>query len=165
LFGDYNPAGRLPVTFYKSADQLPPFTDYNMKGRTYRYFEGEPLFPFGYGLSYTTFSYSHLSVPKTAKLSDPIAVSVDVQNTGALAGEEVVELYVRTKGDGAPLHSLAGFQRIALQSKERTTVQFTIKPKHTRASEIEIFVGGKQPGSNSEGILSGRVVLDELQRH
>ncbi|MGA2598710.1 MAG: glycoside hydrolase family 3 C-terminal domain-containing protein [Bryobacteraceae bacterium] len=165
LFGDYNPAGRLPVTFYKSADQLPPFTDYNMKGRTYRYFDGEPLFPFGYGLSYTTFSYSHLSMPKAAKVSDPITVSVDVQNSGAMAGEEVVQLYLRTNGKEDPIRSLAGFQRVALKPAERKTVQFTIEPKQTRAGDIEIFVGGKQPGSNSEEILSGRVMLDELQRH
>ncbi len=165
LFGDYNPAGRLPVTFYKSADQLPAFTDYNMKGRTYRYFEGEPLFPFGYGLSYTTFSYSHLSVPKVAKLNDPVTVSVNVENTGPLAGEEVVQLYVKTNGKEDPIHSLAGFQRIALQPKERKTIQFILNPKQQRAGEMEIFVGGKQPDSNSKGILSGRVVFEELQRH
>ena len=94
LFGDYNPAGRLPVTFYKSADQLPPFTDYNMKGRTYRYFTGEPLFPFGYGLSYTTFAYRNLKLPKQSQIGDEVKVSVDVENTGKIAGEEVVELYL-----------------------------------------------------------------------
>ena len=161
LFGDYNPAGRLPVTFYKSADQLPPFTDYNMKGRTYRYFEGEPLFSFGYGLSYTTFSYSHLNVPKEAKMSDPVTVSVDVENTGAIAGEEVVQLYLKTVGPGAPIHSLAGFQRVALQPNEQKTVEFTLAPLQKQPGAIEIFVGGKQPDKTSTGVLSGRLELTQ----
>jgi beta-glucosidase len=106
LFGDYNPAGRLPVTFYKSADQLPPFDDYSMKGRTYRFFTGQPLYPFGHGLSYTTFAYRNLKPD----------ISVEVENTGRIAGEEVVQLYVN--------HSLAGFTRIALRPKERKTIHF-----------------------------------------
>ena len=88
LFGDYNPGGKLPVTFYKSVDQLPSFEDYAMKGRTYRYFEGTPLYPFGFGLSYTSFSYSNLQVPKSVETGKNIIVSVDVTNTGKLAGDE-----------------------------------------------------------------------------
>jgi beta-glucosidase len=95
LFGDYNPAGRLPVTFYKSVDQLPPFEDYSMKGRTYRYFDGEPLFPFGYGMSYTKFSYHNLVVPSETMTGDSTTISVEVQNTGTLPGDEVVELLIR----------------------------------------------------------------------
>src|SRR5580692_9912608 len=94
LFGDYNPAGRLPVTFYKSADQLPAFTDYNMKGRTYRYFQGEALFPFGFGLSYTTFAYHNLHLPTAASAGEEVKAAVEVENTGKVAGEEVVQLYV-----------------------------------------------------------------------
>src|SRR5215471_15842903 len=93
LFGDYNPAGRLPVTFYQSAEQLPPFTDYSMKARTYRYFTGEPLFPFGYGLSYTTFTYRNLKLPDQARAGDEVKLSVEVENTGKMAGEEVVQVY------------------------------------------------------------------------
>jgi beta-glucosidase len=111
LFGDYNPGGRLPVTFYKSAEQLPPFTDYSMKGRTYRFFEGEPLFRFGYGLSYTTFAY------RNAKLTSG-KVSVEVENTGAVAGDEVVQAYV--KG------SLAGFQRVGLKAREKRVVEIPV---------------------------------------
>src|SRR5262249_44609461 len=85
LFGDYNPAGRLPVTFYKSASDLPAFDDYNMKGRTYRYFTGEVLYPFGYGLSYTSFAYSNLKVNKSLKKGDSAVVSVTVKNTGKMA--------------------------------------------------------------------------------
>jgi len=125
LFGDYNPAGRLPVTFYKSAGQLPPFTDYGMKGKTYRFFEGEPLFPFGYGLSYTTFAYRNLGLPKQAAAGDPVPVAVDLENTGSRAGEEVVQLYIKTP-NGAPLRSLEGFQRVSLAPKERMTVHFTL---------------------------------------
>jgi beta-glucosidase len=121
LFGDYNPAGRLPVTFYKSVDQLPQFTDYSMKGRTYRFFQGEPLFPFGYGLSYSTFAYRNLRVQQTN-------ISVEVENTSAVSGEEVVQLYVKRDGGGPddPIRSLAGFQRVALRPRERKTVQFRL---------------------------------------
>jgi beta-glucosidase len=115
------------VTFYKSADQLPPFTDYNMKGRTYRFFEGEPLFPFGYGLSYTTFTYRNLKVSGSK-------VSVDVENTGTMAGEEVVQLYLKSS-----VRSLQGFRRITLRPKERRTVEFTLPPK---PAPSEISIGG-----------------------
>ena len=94
LFGDYNPAGRLPVTFYRSVDQLPSFSDYDMEGRTYRYFGGEPLFPFGHGLSYTTFAYSELELPESVQAGVDVQLSVTVENTGPLAGEEVVQLYL-----------------------------------------------------------------------
>ena len=91
LSGKNNPAGRLPVTFYTGIDQLPPFEDYAMKGRTYRYFEGKPLYPFGYGLSYTTFSYSGLTLPRKAlKAGDPLTAEVTVTNTGEREGDEVV---------------------------------------------------------------------------
>src|SRR4026208_587010 len=103
LFGDYNPAGRLPVTFYKSVDQLPPFTDYSMEGRTYRYFKGEPLYPFGYGLSYTRFDYSNLRFQsKTVKAGESMKVSVDVTNAGDREGEEVVQLYLTDPVASAP---------------------------------------------------------------
>ena len=159
LFGDYNPAGRLPVTFYKSADQLPPFTDYAMKGRTYRYFQGEPLFPFGYGLSYTRFSYRNLSVPEEVPAGSEIKLSVEVENSGKVAGEEVVQLYVKNAsgGENAPIRSLEGFQRIALKPGEKKQVEFTLAAHQLSAigadskraitpSQYEISVGGKQPG-------------------
>jgi beta-glucosidase len=116
LFGDYNPAGRLPVTFYKSEDQLPAFDDYSMKGRTYRYFEGEPLYPFGYGLSYTTFTYSNLVVKG-------VNVTVDVKNSGKRDGEEVVQLYAKHPG---VVRELRAFERVPLRAGEKKTVQFTL---------------------------------------
>ena len=142
LFGDYNPAGRLPVTFYKSVDQLPPFTDYSMKGRTYRFFEGDPLFPFGYGLSYATFAYRDLKLSQLASAKEPFRVAVEVENTGKLAGDEVVELYVKA----AKGRSLEGFRRVPLQPGERKTVEFTLAPGKLAPGRVEISVGGKQPG-------------------
>ena len=155
LFGDYNPAGRLPVTFYKSADQLPPFTDYSMKGRTYRFFEGEPLFPFGYGLSYTTFAYRNLVLPKQATAGEPMKVAVDVKNTGAVAGDEVVELYLK--------RALAGFRRVTLAPGQSKTVEFTLPPG--TPGTYEISLGGKQPGfkgpldAATTGVVTGTIEI------
>jgi beta-glucosidase len=133
LFGDYNPGGRLPVTFYKSVDRLPPFTDYSMKDRTYRFFKGEPLFPFGYGLSYSSFAYRNLK-------AQGAIISVEVENTSAIAGEEVVQLYVEREGGGVndPIRSLAGFKRIPLRAHERKTVQFSLGPKLHGTLELSI---------------------------
>jgi len=171
LFGDYNPAGRLPVTFYKSVDQLPPFTDYNMKGRTYRYFEGTPLFGFGYGLSYSKFNYQNLILPSTIQTGDSMIVSVDVQNIGAVPGDEVVELYIKnlSASTPVPLHALQGFRRVYLAAGEKKTVRFSLTPKQfavinanamreVDSGEFEIAVGGIQPGTSSPttGVVSAR---------
>lgn len=178
LFGDYNPAGRLPVTFYQSANQLPAFTDYSMKGRTYRYFEGEPLFPFGFGLSYTSFAYRNLSVPKQLKAGERVQITVEVGNTGTMAGEEVVQLYSKAGGVSGttPIRSLVGFHRISLRAGERKTVRFDVAPRQfatigaegravVRPGEYEISVGGKQPGfrgaldAATTGIVIGKLQL------
>jgi len=132
LFGDYNPGGRLPVTFYKSVDQLPPFTDYSMAGRTYRYFKGEPLYPFGFGLSYTKFGYSNLKFSsKSVKAGEPIKVTIDVKNTGDRDGDEVVQLYLTDVAASAPvpIRTLVGFDRVSLRAGEKRTVTFTITPR------------------------------------
>lgn len=129
LFGDYNPGGRLPVTFYRSVEDLPPFEDYRMEGRTYRYFKGEPLFPFGYGLSYTTFALENLRIaPEGVEAGNEVTVSADVVNTGPRAGDEVVQLYVhhRDAPGPRPIKELKGFQRVHLQPGERKTVVFTL---------------------------------------
>jgi beta-glucosidase len=132
LFGDYNPAGRLPVTFYESVAQLPPFADYHMEGRTYRYFRGEPLYPFGFGLSYTKFAYSGIAVSKpTVGVKDRVEVSVDVKNVGTVAGDEVVQLYVR-RPDAGPqgaIRTLRGFSRVHLAAGATTKVRFTLVPE------------------------------------
>jgi beta-glucosidase len=118
LFGDYNPGGRLPVTFYKSVTQLPPFEDYRMQGRTYRYFQGEPLYPFGFGLIYTRLKYYNLKTSeKTIKAGESVRVSADVQNIGDRAGDEVVQLYITDTAASVPvpIRSLAGVKRVFLK--------------------------------------------------
>ena len=158
LFGDYNPAGRLPITYYKSIDQLPPFEDYNMKGRTYRYFDQEPLFPFGFGLSYTKFAYTNFKMPSKLEINKPIDVSVTVSNIGDFDGDEVVELYLKDEKatTSRPKHQLVGFKRIHIKKGEQKDVQFTISPRQlsmvNNKNELviepgwfTISVGGGQP--------------------
>ncbi len=117
LAGLNNPAGRLPVTFYASLDGLPEFTDYGIKGRTYRYFQGKPLWGFGYGLSYSTFKYGPVKLSaQTIKAGDPLTATVTVTNSGTMAGDEVVEAYVKTPQEGGPIHSLVGFERVTHRS-------------------------------------------------
>ena len=143
LAGTNNPAGRLPVTFYKSTSQLPEFTDYNMKGHTYRYFTGEPLYPFGFGLSYSTFRYSDLSAKRTAKGA---AVRATVRNTSQVEGDEVVQLYVGGgPGAEAPIRTLRGFQRIHLRPGESRQVTFAVGPGDLPREKVEVSVGGGQP--------------------
>jgi beta-glucosidase len=143
LSGVNNPAGRLPVTFYKSVDQLPPFTDYAMKGRTYRYFKGEPLYSFGFGLSYSTFAYSGLTAKRTRKGAE---IRVKVENTSARDGDEVVQLYMSAGSEGeAPIRSLRGFQRIHLRAGESRKVKFTIDSSELPKSKVDISVGSGQP--------------------
>jgi len=143
LAGVNNPAGRLPVTFYRGVEQLPPFTDYAMKGRTYRYFEGEPLYPFGFGLSYSTFEYSGLRATRTASGAE---VRATVRNTSTRDGDEVVQLYVGGgPGEGAPIRSLRGFQRIHLRGSESREVTFTLGTDDLPKPAVEVSVGGGQP--------------------
>ena len=131
LAGDNNPAGRLPLTFYSSLSQVPPFADYSMRGRSYRYFAGKPLYGFGFGLSYTTFEYSGLKIsPARMKAGDSVTVEGDVKNTGAVAGDEVVELYLQQpKRYETPLRVLAGFKRVHLDAGESMHVSLTIDPR------------------------------------
>jgi beta-glucosidase len=159
LFGDYNPAGRLPVTFYKTENDLPGFSDYSMEGRTYRYFKGEALYPFGYGLSYSTFTYSVLKVPASVSKNKSITVSAVVKNSGTRAGDEVVQLYVahqQVKAK-APLKALKGFKRIYLKAGESQVVNFTLNAEqlslvneagtmYQPKGKVVISVGGGQPG-------------------
>ncbi len=165
LSGKNNPAGRLPVTFYTGVDQLPPFEDYAMKGRTYRYFEGKPLYPFGYGLSYTTFSYGGLKLPQNAiKAGDPLTVEVTVTNTGRREGDEVAQLYLSFPPiPGAPLRALRGFKRVHLKPHESKKILFDLKERDlsmvSEAGEVMIAegqyslsVGGGQPNTDAPSI-------------
>jgi beta-glucosidase len=129
LFGDYNPGGRLPITFYQSTNDLPPFEEYAMEGRTYRYFQGEPLFAFGHGLSYTTFELDNLRLePDRVPVGAEVTLHVDVTNSGTLAGDEVVQVYIRHPEATVPrpLKELKGFKRISLQPGERKMVTFVL---------------------------------------
>jgi beta-glucosidase len=159
LSGKNNPAGRLPVTFYKDVHQLPHFENYSMKGRTYRYFEGDPLWQFGYGLSYTTFSYGDLALPNLpVNAGDQLDASVTVTNTGKIAGDEVVQLYLRFPDvPGAPIRALRAFQRVHLEPGAKDKVDFHLSPRDlsmvTLGGDIivaqgkyTISIGGAQPG-------------------
>ena len=141
LFGDYNPGGRLVQTWPASLDQLPPMMDYDIRnGRTYQYFQGKPLYPFGYGLSYTTFAYSHLKTSAASLGADaPMQVSVDVTNTGSRAGDEVVQMYVTHLGSAVqrPLEQLAGFQRVTLKPGETRTVTLPLRAEQTAYWDIK----------------------------
>jgi beta-glucosidase len=179
LAGTNNPAGRLPVTFYKSIDQLPAFNDYSMSQRTYRYFEGEPLYPFGYGLSYSTFEYSNLKVPAPEmKGRDPLTVEVDVKNTSQRAGDEVAQLYLTfPRRPGAPLRALRGFTRVHLEAGEQKHLTFTLQSRDLShvddwgdrlvgQGSYVVTVGGGQPGTNASKAeahftVRGEAVLPE----
>jgi len=162
LFGEVNPSGRLPVTFYKSEKDIPDFSNYDMQGRTYRYFKGTLLYPFGFGLSYTTFAYSNMKINETSDTSAPLTVTAYVMNTGRVDGEEVVQIYVsnKTATSEVPIIALKGFQRINLKKGEQKSVTFTLKPEDfsitngdamqiVEAGTFEIAVGGAVPGKNS----------------
>ncbi|MGA2276189.1 MAG: glycoside hydrolase family 3 C-terminal domain-containing protein [Terracidiphilus sp.] len=157
LTGLNNPAGRLPVTFYASLDGLPAFTDYAMKSRTYRYFTGKPLWGFGYGLSYSAFKYGPVKLSADSlKAGDPITATVTVTNTSAIGGDEIVEAYLTTPQTDAPIHSLAGFQRVTLAPGASKTVAITIDPRTLSsvddngdrailAGKYLLTLGGAQP--------------------
>lgn len=171
LFGDYNPAGRLPVTVYRSVDDLPSFEEYAMSSRTYRYFTGTPLYPFGFGLSYSTFAYADLNVAARMHAGDSLDVSVRVRNTGDREGEEVVQVYLARENAPVPVprRALNAFRRVRLLPGEEQTVRFHLSPDafslidagNNRSIPPGIFrvsVGGGQP--DTPGTLSGRCVLE-----
>jgi beta-glucosidase len=175
LFGDYNPSGRLPVTFYKSDNDLPAFEDYSMNNRTYRYFKGEALYPFGYGLSYTTFKYEGLKLPVSIKSKTNIPVSINVTNTGKLDGDEVVELYISYKEQRVkvPAKALKGFQRVSLKAGESRNIQFMLNTDELAVAgedgtmiypkgKLVISVGGGQPGIHMQAtsnVVEGTVLI------
>jgi beta-glucosidase len=179
LSGKNNPAGRLPVTFYTGVDQLPNFEDYGMANRTYRYFSGKPLYPFGYGLSYTKFSYSDLNVPAQAiAAGQPMNADVTVTNNGRVAGDEVVQLYLKfPQVEGAPLSALRGFARIHLEPGASQKVRFELEPRDlgmvtedgnpiVAQGDYTISVGGGQPDTGAPGVtghfhIEGQYALPE----
>jgi beta-glucosidase len=169
LAGDFNPGGRLSVTFYRSTKDLPAYVSYDIKGRTYRYFTGTPLYPFGHGLSYTTFAYDapRLSTP-TLKAGEPLRASVRVRNSGERTGDEVVQVYLeRVHSEPpqrlqSPIRSLVGFKRVTLQPGESREVSFELDARKlsdvdsagqraVEAGDYRVFVGGGQPGTGAPG--------------
>ena len=171
LFGDYNPAGRLPVSFYKSDADLPPFEDYSIQNRTYRYFKGEALYPFGFGLSYSKFRYSNLKVSKKQiNKNQSLNIEVTVTNSGEMNGEEVTQLYLSNQNfAGAPLQALKGFKRIALASKQSRKINFTLTPDELQMIDengnfifvpgsVKIIVGGASPGKRSEELGAAKPI-------
>jgi beta-glucosidase len=142
ILGKYNPGGRLPVTFYESAEQLPDFSDYSMKGRTYRYFTGKPLYPFGYGLSYSEFQYSDL---KFQNVAEGVLVSATVKNVSNVAGDEVAQVYVSNPSTVNP--ELKGFRRVHLNAGQSAMVTFPIAKKEIHGNRVS--VGGGQPDDKS----------------
>ena len=172
LFGDVSPAGRLPVTFYRSTEDLPPFDDYGMKGRTYRYYAGKPLYPFGHGLSYARFAYAKLRLPAKAVAGAPVEVTAELTNTGKRAADEVVQLYVSHQQASAPvpLRALKGFQRLGLKPGEKRLVRFTLDARAfsligadgqrvVEPGRFTIALGGKQPGLSGTADAATTAVL------
>ncbi|MEP7184598.1 MAG: glycoside hydrolase family 3 C-terminal domain-containing protein [Rhodanobacter sp.] len=177
LAGDYNPGGRLPVTFYRSRRDLPPFIDYAMTNRTYRYFKGSPLYPFGYGLSYTQFGYAQPTLSSTTlQAGQPLTVSTELRNAGSHDGDEVVQVYLQSPDwPLAANQQLVGFQRVHLAAGKSRKVSITLSPRQlslvdaagdraVRAGHYRIFVGGGQPGTEAVGVaaqlqVTGRKVL------
>ncbi|WP_404601098.1 glycoside hydrolase family 3 protein [Dyella lipolytica] len=170
LAGDYNPGGRLPVTFYRATDELPPFVSYAMQGRTYRYFSGTPLYPFGYGLSYTHFAYSQPQLSSVElQAGASLTVSATVRNDGDRSGDEVVQVYLDAPDSAlAPRHTLVGFRRVHLAAAETRRVSFELAPRqlstvdvsghrNVDAGHYRLFVGGGQPG-DSEGVAATFVI-------
>jgi beta-glucosidase len=162
LVGSNNPAGRLPVTFYTGVDQLPPFEDYSMRGRTYRYFGGRPLYPFGFGLSYSKFAYSDLKLSSKKLLAgSPLDVDIDVQNTSERDGDEVVQVYLQfPSSPGAPVRALRGFTRVHVPAGHKRHVHFSLSPRDLsqvtevgdriiRPGAYRVSVGGGQPGTGA----------------
>jgi beta-glucosidase len=176
LAGLNNPAGRLPVTFYDSLDQLPPFEDYSMQKRTYRYFRGQPLYEFGFGLSYASFAYSNLKLSSdSVEAGQSLSAQVDVRNTSKIAGDEVAELYIEyPESPGTPVRALKGFERVHLAPGESRHLGFTLDPRDlslvteqgehvVAAGSYTLFVGGSQPTEGARGVRAQfRICGDEL---
>ncbi len=178
IFGNTNPSGRLPVTFYKSEEQLPPYENYDMAGRTYRYFEGEALYPFGYGLSYSTFEYSNISLtPDMIGKDKDIIISVEVKNTSARDGAEVVQVYITDNKASfpVPLKSLKAFKRVELKAGEKKNITFSLKPddfalyddnmqRIIEPGDFTVMVGGSSTsGIKATVIAKEKIVVSEQE--
>jgi beta-glucosidase len=162
LFGEFSPCGRMPVTFYKTTEELPDFCDYAMENRTYRFMKNEPLYPFGYGLGYSRFTYSNLQLHASINAGDSLTVTAAVRNTGSRAAHEVVQLYLKDLASDTRLPNcqLTGIKKIFLKPGEETTVSFTVTPRQMAVirddgscvlepGDFKVFIGGSQPDARS----------------
>jgi beta-glucosidase len=176
LAGDSNPAGRLPVTFYAGTNELPPFDDYSMATRTYRYFTGTALWGFGYGLSYTTFQWSNVKLStEKLKAGEPLTVDAEVENTGARKGDAVSEIYLKAPASAtAPVRSLVGFVRTPLNAHTRQHIHVTVDPRslstvsadgkrRITAGEYTLFIGGTQPSEAKGGVTRQFTIVGEKE--
>lgn len=175
LFGDVNPQGKLPVTFYRTSEELPDFEDYSMKGRTYRYLEHEPLFPFGYGLSYTTYTCRNLRLYQTDGLTPQgLDVSVEVENSGLREGTETVQIYIGAPGTDAPHPQLKGIRKVRLRPGERREIRFHLEweafllydedgKRRLRTGTYCIYAGGQQPDERSRQLTGMDVAHLEME--
>ena len=169
LFGNASPSGRTPMTFVKSLEQLPPFIQYEMTGRTYKYMTEEPLYPFGYGLSYAKFEYSDLDVAQSVKASESATIKVKVTNVSDVDADEIVQLYVSNEdaGEGiTPIRRLADYQRVSLKAGETKEVEMTVEPlsisvlegdkeRNVKSGKVKFSVGGGQPVAKTDAYLLG----------
>lgn len=166
LFGDVSPEGKLPITFYRTTEELPAFTDYSMKGRTYRYMKQEALYPFGYGLSYSTFSLSNTSVSCAEVTEAGIDVETTVSNDGEFDGAEVIQIYVKVTGEDTPNPQLKGFRKVFLKKGEKAVIRLHLPAeafglydetgrKKLTKGECLLYVGTAQPDTRSQA-LTGR---------
>ena len=175
VFGDRNFEGKLPVTFYESTEELPDFTDYSMKGRTYRYMTVDALYPFGYGLSYTTYEYSNVKADKTVLDDNGVTLSFDVANTGKTDGRETVQVYVKICDfENAPNYQLKAFKKVELKAGEKKSVSVTLdknsfglfdkdgKFVFSKGTAV-VYVGGQQPDARSEKLLGRKVSAIEIE--
>ncbi len=168
LFGDVNPEGHLPITFYYDTNELPEFTDYSMKGRTYRYMKNEALYPFGYGLSYTKYEYTDVKASTAAVSEDGVTITATVKNTGAMAGTETVQVYVKVEKEDAPNAQLKGIKKVSLAPGEEKTVEIHL-PKEAfglcdvegklqvEKGDVKVYVGGQAPDTRSEKLTGQKV--------
>jgi len=163
IFGEKNPEGKLPVTFYRSTDELPEFTDYSMKGRTYRYMTSEALYPFGYGLSYTTFAYSNVKVDKNALDAEGVTVTATITNTGKMDGAETVQVYVKVNQENTPNAQLKGIKKVVLAAGESKTISIKLPQEafalfdeegilKLTAGDSTVYVGGHAPDTRSNSL-------------
>ena len=169
LFGESSPEGKLPITFYRTTEELPEFTDYSMQGRTYRYMKQEALYPFGYGMSYSEFQIENITLSTDRITKDGVVIQADITNTGMYDAAETLQVYVKAERENAPNPQLKGLKKVFLQQGETVHVSISLKEeafalcdetgkKEILAGDYKIYVGTSQPDSRSTALLKSKPV-------